>query len=382
MLNLNPDQQRVFDLVSNRVRCGEKITTIHGLAGTGKTTVLLALVRAFPHAFLCTKTGKATSNLTRKARQEFDLTVDASTIDAAIHTFIKMDKGTNGRREITWANKPGVHKRLVFLDESSIVSIRDAEDLRKHCDQVVAFGDPGQLGPIPPSLPYFTKPDARLTKIMRQSEGSVIIRKAHHVLSCPDDQFMYATYSEPGFNIFRPHDFDQALLTAANVVLVRTNDERRAYNAMIRERRGIVGSVLQRGEPLMSTHNQKKLGIFNGTICTAAREWKMGQPLYLTDDQRRPPSIEKPTVEGFDPEFEARSEPTRSPTGGMYRTHIPFVPAYAITTHKAQGSEWDHVLIIDTDGGDDRRWLYTAITRAKQRVTILLANELAQKASW
>ena len=49
---------------------------------------------------------------------------------------------------------------------------------------------------------------------------------------------------------------------------------------------------------------------------------------------------------------------------------------YALTVHKAQGSEWDHVLIID-DGMAKRngtfraQWLYTAITRASERLTII-----------
>ena len=52
-----------------------------------------------------------------------------------------------------------------------------------------------------------------------------------------------------------------------------------------------------------------------------------------------------------------------------------FAYAYAITTHKAQGSEWDKVLVVEErfpfDEEEHRRWLYTAITRAKEKLVIV-----------
>ena len=47
--------------------------------------------------------------------------------------------------------------------------------------------------------------------------------------------------------------------------------------------------------------------------------------------------------------------------------------AYAITTHKAQGSEYDKVLVFEEylKGGDHARWLYTAATRAKKKLVLV-----------
>jgi exodeoxyribonuclease-5 len=43
---------------------------------------------------------------------------------------------------------------------------------------------------------------------------------------------------------------------------------------------------------------------------------------------------------------------------------------YAITCHKSQGSEWDHVLVLDESFGNDKaRWQYTAATRASKTLT-------------
>ena len=47
---------------------------------------------------------------------------------------------------------------------------------------------------------------------------------------------------------------------------------------------------------------------------------------------------------------------------------------YALTCHKSQGSQWDDVLIFDESGifrSDRFRWLYTAITRAAEKVSVV-----------
>jgi exodeoxyribonuclease-5 len=54
----------------------------------------------------------------------------------------------------------------------------------------------------------------------------------------------------------------------------------------------------------------------------------------------------------------------------------PFTFGYALTCHKSQGSEWNNVYVIDeswcwNQSNQDRMWLYTAITRAAKRVTVV-----------
>lgn len=52
-----------------------------------------------------------------------------------------------------------------------------------------------------------------------------------------------------------------------------------------------------------------------------------------------------------------------------------FTYGWALTCHKAQGSQWDDLLVFDESSvfrEDSRKWLYTAVTRAAERITVVL----------
>jgi exodeoxyribonuclease-5 len=62
---------------------------------------------------------------------------------------------------------------------------------------------------------------------------------------------------------------------------------------------------------------------------------------------------------------------------GIHHPRDPFDFGYCLTCHKAQGSEWDSVCLIDQSylwrrDGTDKNWLYTGITRAANSVTIVM----------
>jgi exodeoxyribonuclease-5 len=57
-----------------------------------------------------------------------------------------------------------------------------------------------------------------------------------------------------------------------------------------------------------------------------------------------------------------------------------FTYGYALTVHKAQGSQWDSCLLFDESfvwGVDAGRWLYTGLTRAAERVTVVRGRGFA-----
>ena len=64
---------------------------------------------------------------------------------------------------------------------------------------------------------------------------------------------------------------------------------------------------------------------------------------------------------------------SRRPT--QHLVPMEFTYAYAITTHKAQGSEWDKVVVLEEgfpfDKEEHARWLYTAVTRASEQLVLV-----------
>jgi exodeoxyribonuclease-5 len=98
------------------------------------------------------------------------------------------------------------------------------------------------------------------------------------------------------------------------------------------------------------------------TVLDAGRSCDGFLPMTVEADGGTPVEIEAPIalLEGDD-----------SDAAGM--PGDPVTWGYALTAHKAQGSQWDDVLVVDESWcfrAASRLWLYTAITRAAERVTI------------
>ena len=79
----------------------------------------------------------------------------------------------------------------------------------------------------------------------------------------------------------------------------------------------------------------------------------------------------KPTRVGIIPAFFESDEEI---PWSLRKESDEFDYGYALTVHKAQGSQWDDVVLFDESGAfreHRARWLYTAITRAEQGLVIL-----------
>ena len=189
-----------------------------------------------------------------------------------------------------------------------------------------------------------------LQDIRRQAAGSPIIRQAHAVRAGNS----YASDGEAFQVIDRRAAADR--IDWADIVLCWRNETRRRMNAFMRRRRGIEPAAPpQPGEPVMCLQNQRG-GMMNGEIFTV-RAYDRPGGLLLEHESG---CIERPW-------FEWLSSERRHP-----RHSVPFALAYCVTVHKAQGSEWPHVLVLDESTGADRpRWLYTALTRASAAICIV-----------
>jgi exodeoxyribonuclease-5 len=282
------------------------------------------------------------------------------TIHSEIYDFRGMvkDEEDDHKRHPVFANKHedgGLTGRLVFVDEVSMVGTRIANDLINTGAKLVVCGDPGQLPPVMDAQ-FFVDPHISLQEIHRQAWDSPIIRQAHSIRNTG----AYAT-DGPGFRVLTEMRDD--LLAEHDITLCWRNATRIWLNNKRRSMLGF-GLILRAGEPVMLLKNDHELKIYNGQIFTLVNDREPGGDFTIRDDFGREILIENPTVETIDEHFD---------NDKYDDAFSPFALGYAVTCHKAQGSEYRRVLVIDeyrqTDGR--RSWLYTAVTRAIEQVTVV-----------
>jgi len=170
------------------------------------------------------------------------------------------------------------------------------------------------------------------------------------------------------------NEINSDMVLAADQVLVGVNRTRRRYNQRLRELKGFNALFPQAGDKLVCLRNEPAKGLLNGSlwkVMTAARETvKPGINLLVSpeeDDPDRGVAKIKLLKAAFeDPEGEIPWQ--------TKKRYDDFDFGYALTVHKAQGSQWNQVMLFDESFAfrDTRqRWLYTAITRAAERLTIV-----------
>jgi exodeoxyribonuclease-5 len=159
----------------------------------------------------------------------------------------------------------------------------------------------------------------------------------------------------------------------ADQVLVGRNATRRAYNMRLRERRGLSGDLPVAGDKLVCLRNNKKKGLFNGGLWSVkqaptTRRAILG--MYVQSEDGTGGRGVKVSVrpECFSGGIEDLDWTLRKP-------YDEFDYGYVLTVHKAQGSQWDDVVLFDESFAfqeSRQRWLYTGITRAAKRLTVVM----------
>lgn len=340
----------------------QPVFRLFGYAGTGKTTIAKELASSF-EGKVCygAFTGKAALVMRRAG------CTGATTIHSLIYKPIDLENG-----EVSFVrsiDSPLISAKLVIIDECSMVDTDLASDLLSFGVPVLVLGDPAQLPPVS-SGGYFTEaePDAMLTEIHRQSADNPIIRLSTMIREgtpFPLGQYGSSRVIERGI-------LSKQEVLDSDQVLVRRNDTRRAMNVRIRKALGRETLEPVAKDRLVCLRNDKKLGIFNGGLFTCAG----------IINQRKSPNLFKMLVQSDDfPDRKAQkiavrkeffiSDP-RSLQFNELRGTQQFDYGYVLTVHKAQGSQWPNIIVYDEGGGaDHRRWLYTAITRASETVTLV-----------
>lgn len=353
---LSEEQQEGFDQIAaflNSEDAGKQYYTLQGLAGSGKTTLLGHVQRANPSAWVCTLTGKAADVLRRKTG------MPTTTIHSAFYKMLESRDNGEGKELLSFDRlhqADSLFGQIVLLDESSMIGEKMAADLLNTGVRIVACGDPGQLPPIEGEQ-FFRRPDFTLKKIHRQALDSPIIRQAHWVRMGRD----YGNDTD-AFRVVPKVTKEEVL--EADVILCWRNKTRQAVNGMVRKYRGFFAPHPVAGEPVMCLKNNAEHGVWNGATYQLLRDFKDGDSSILID------------VCGFETLIPlVKFEGMRDALPSWERANTSFAYSYCATVHKAQGSEWPHVMLIDEYSLSENRkeWTYTALTRAAERCTVIRA---------
>jgi exodeoxyribonuclease V len=361
-----PHQDAALSAASNWLkgaRGRSSIFRLFGYAGTGKTTLVKHIAEGVDGKVLFAAfTGKAACVMRSKG------CYSASTIHSLIYK--ARESGEETPSFELWNDAPASKAKLIIIDECSMVDAELARDLMSFGVPLLVLGDPAQLPPIHGGG-FFTdaKPDAMLTEVHRQAQDDPIVRLSMEIRA--GNPLTQGQYGET--QVVQRDALDPKRVLDADQVLVGRNVTRRAYNARLRERRGFTDALPMTGDKLVCLRNNRRKGLFNGGLWMVKESPKARRQIIrmrLKPDEDLGERLIKVSVrpECFTGTIEEFDWPQR-------KAYDEFDFGYVLTVHKAQGSQWDDVVLFDESAAfpDNRdRWLYTGVTRAAKRLTIVV----------
>lgn len=388
--NLSPSQREA--VVSGLTH---KVSIITGGPGVGKTTTLDTLLRVVAHHTaairLCAPTGRAAKRMGEQTGYS------AVTIHRLIGASRRRDADTEGdEAEIDSPDKDAGLKdcRLLVVDESSMIDVRLMAQLLKALPPQAALlivGDTDQLPSVGAGsvlrdlIASEVIPVARLTEIFRQAAGSRIITNAHRInrgempinaAKGENSDFFYwpakspeecqaailecVTGRIPKMFGYDPKTDVQVLapMKSSPVGTGQLNEQFQRALLPARTEHNSLGTptwTFQIGDKVMQTSNNYDKRVFNGDLG------------YLISLDR-----------------EAKTATIRFDDADVVYTHdelYQVMPAYAVTIHKSQGSEFPAVVIPMMNQHYmmlSRNLLYTGVTRGRSLV-VLIGQEQAIK---
>lgn len=369
MPTFSPQQDAAMSAVARwlRSRPGEnghpQVFRLFGYAGTGKTTIARHLAEAIDgKVAYAAFTGKAALVMRSKG------CAGAGTI----HSLIYRARAENEEAPTFVLNPegPASKAKLIVIDECSMVDEELGRDLLSFGVPVLVLGDPAQLPPVRGGG-FFTEaePDAMLTDVHRQAVDNPIVQMALTVRE--GGRLAQGAYGQS--RVISRNAVEREAVMAADQVLVGTNKTRRAYNARIRELLGRSSPMPVAGDKLVCLRNDRTKGLLNGGLWIVGElRTSKSQLVTMRVTPEEDPTGKPVKVSVFPQFFQGTEEELPYE---LRRHSDEFDYGYALTVHKAQGSQWDHVYLFDESWAfreNRQRWLYTALTRAAVSVTVVV----------
>lgn len=433
----------LFDTDFNRV------FLLKGFAGTGKTTIIGALVKNLWQAqfssVLMAPTGRAAKVISNYSNRE------AFTIHRKIY-FPKKEKGGG----ISFTLQPNKHRRCLFIvDEASMISDRVSDsklfengslldDMMQfvysgHQCKLLLIGDDAQLPPVKLdvspaldskvlSLQYNKEVDQMLLdEVVRQAADSGILSNATTIREFLSDGF----YEDFKFNIqghtdiirlVDGHEIMDAITDSYDqagkeetAIIVRSNKRANLYNQQIRQRILFQEEEISAGDHLMVVKNnyfwldaKSDAGfIANGDIVRILEIYAIKELYGFRFAEVKVEMVDYPSMKALDTVVMLDVLTMETPSlsyedgdrlykevqqdyadekanykrflkikGNKFFNALQVKFSYAITCHKSQGGQWDTIFIEqpylpEGMNRDYLRWLYTAMTRAKNKLYLI-----------
>lgn len=392
--------------------------TLGGYAGTGKTTLIAKFRQELYQSSssakhgeqikvaFCAYTGKAVRVLGQKlSATEAKIKGDFL---GTIHSLI-YEPVLNARQEITgWTQKEQLEFDLIIIDEASMVTQEIWRDLLTYEIPILAVGDHGQLPPINSNFNLMQKPDLVLSEIMRQESGNPIIdlsmqaRKGETIAAGSYGQNVRVVNQGDEFGLELVNEF-LANTNSESLILCGFNYTRRRLNKYVRAAKEFSDPRPQVGDRVICLQNYRAKGIYNGMIGQIKEiDYDLAPYQYFArvafpeddieysgpisaaefDAKLREGKIDLKEEEiEFTPSGVVLHDPNQERQKleevKLNRKIAKFDFGYALTVHKAQGSQARKVLVFAERSrhmSDDmwQRWLYTAITRAEDQLILVI----------
>ena len=441
---LTQDQENLVKNLSNFIFHSEdcNIFILDGYAGTGKTSIISAIIKTLPYyglrCELIAPTGRAAKVLSNRSLQQ------AYTIHKKIY-YTQTDDYSNISLKLK-ENKN--HHTLYIIDEASMIGEGDnlLSDLFSYVkngvkNKAILLGDKAQLPPVGSNESFALNPDYlrqrffepieyyQLTQVVRQALQSGILKNAANIRWALNNKLqlpIFKTQNHKDFKRIESIDFEDTLVNQYRqigekevVVVTRSNFAANQLNQYIRNRILEKENIIDIGEKLMSirnnyywqTENEYSDFIANGDIVEVTNiysyEEKFGFnfaniearineskiPIELTImldtlsekqahlSQEKERQLYNNIFSYYQKDCNNKALIHKAVKEDKYFNALQVKFSKAITCHKAQGGDWHTAFILNEVQASEAlnqdyfRWLYTAVTRAREQIFLVNFSE-------
>ena len=396
--NWTAQQLNAIDQVRSWIDSGRPVFRLWGFAGTGKTTLLKHLT-ANTATRVVAFTGKAALVLRNKGcinastihsmlyraidkialRQERDHLLEKQAEDGSLtpEELRRLQEIATELARPSFVLNPAPFLQdgppdLIAIDEASMVDKRIAEDLLSLAIPLLVVADPAQLPPIE-GAGYFTAnatPDVMLDEIHRQAWDSGIIRMATEVRQRKSIRGSFGTDAQITNKLPRDWLDGAQLLCGRNVT-------RRNYNTRARAALGFANDGLPvAGDKLCCWRNNHPEGLLNGSlwrVLEATYGANSSSPYFSLHLRSEDDGVSERVCLAHKRPF-TEPDPYKQWDWQERQRSNEFDYGYALTVHKAQGSQWDKVVLVDESWcfrEHKHNWLYTGVTRAAKELVVI-----------